>query len=47
MYFERFFVRDRIKALAPKHPEWKTQEPYASLLKGDLKAVMAGGDKAP
>jgi hypothetical protein len=46
VYFQALFVRDRIKALAPKHPEWKTKEPYASLLKGDLKAVMAGGEKA-
>jgi len=46
VYFQALFIRDRIKALAPKHPEWKTQEPYASLLKGDMKAVMAGGEKA-
>jgi phosphoserine phosphatase len=45
-YFQALFIRDRIKALAPQHPEWKTQEPYASLLKGDLKAVLAGGEKA-
>jgi phosphoserine phosphatase len=37
---------DRVKALAPKHPEWKTKEPFASLLKGDLKAVLAGGEKS-
>jgi len=46
VYFQALFVRDRIKALAPKHPEWKTQEPYASLLKGDLKTAMAGDEKA-
>jgi phosphoserine phosphatase len=45
-YFQALFIRDRIKALAPQHPEWKTQEPYASLLKGDLKAALAGGEKA-
>jgi phosphoserine phosphatase len=45
-YFQALFIRDRIHALAPQHPEWKTQEPYASLLKGDLKAVLAGGEKA-
>ena len=33
-----YFVLDRVKALAPQHPEWKTKEPFASLLKGDLKA---------
>jgi phosphoserine phosphatase len=45
-YFQLFFIVDRIKALAPEHPAWETQEPYASLLKGDLKAVLAGGEKA-
>ena len=45
MYFQLFFVVDRIKALAPKHPEWNTQEPYASLLKGDMKGALAGGEK--
>jgi len=46
VYFQALFIRDRIKALAPKHPEWKTTEPYASVLRGDLKGVMAGGEKA-
>jgi phosphoglycolate phosphatase-like HAD superfamily hydrolase len=40
-----FFLIDRVKVLAPQHPEWKTQEPYASLLKGDAKGVMASGEK--
>ena len=41
-----YFALDRVKALAPQHPEWKTQEPFASVLKGDLKAALAGGDRA-
>jgi phosphoserine phosphatase len=45
MYFQAFFVVDRIKALAPRHPEWKTTEPFASVLKGDMKAALAGGEK--
>src|SRR5437867_3473753 len=40
------FVLDRVKALAPQHPEWKTKEPFASLLKGDLKTALAGGEHA-
>ncbi|HTQ96845.1 MAG TPA: HAD family hydrolase [Candidatus Acidoferrum sp.] len=40
-----FFVIDRVKALAPQHPEWKTTEPFASLLKGDAKGVAAGGER--
>ena len=40
-----YFALDRVKALAPQHPEWKTKEPFASLLKGDLKGAMAGGER--
>ena len=39
-----YFVADRVKALAPQHPEWKTKEPFASMLKGDVKAALEGGD---
>jgi len=46
MYFQFLFALDRVKALAPTHPEWKDKEPFASLLKGDLKAALAGGEKA-
>ena len=38
MYFQLLFALDRVKALAPQHPEWKDKEPFASLLKGDVKA---------
>jgi hypothetical protein len=46
MYFQAFFIFDRIKALAPQHPEWAEKEPFASILKGDLKTALAGGEKA-
>jgi hypothetical protein len=46
MYFQLLFALDRVKALAPKHPEWKTEEPFASLLRGDLKGALAGGEPA-
>jgi len=46
MYFQFFFALDRVKALAPQHPEWKEKEPFASLLKGDVKGALAGGDRA-
>jgi phosphoserine phosphatase len=39
-----YFVADRVKALAPKYPEWKSKEPFASLLRGDVKAALEGGD---
>jgi phosphoglycolate phosphatase-like HAD superfamily hydrolase len=44
--FQLFFALDRVKALAPQHPEWKTKEPFASLLKGDVKGALAGGKPA-
>ena len=46
MYFQLLFALDRVKVLAPEHPEWKTQEPFASLLRGDVKAALAGGEHA-
>ena len=46
MYFQMLFALDRVKALAPQHPEWKTKEPFASLLKGDVKGALAGGEHA-
>ena len=39
-----YFVADRVKALTPQHPEWKTKEPFASILKGDVKTALKGGD---
>jgi hypothetical protein len=46
MYVQAMFALDRVKALAPQHPEWQTQEPFASILKGDVRAALAGGDEA-
>ena len=46
MYFQQIFALDRVKALAPQHPEWKDKEPFASLLKGDVKGALAGGEPA-
>src|SRR5262245_16314364 len=45
MYFQGFFAFDRVKALAPKHPEWKTKEPFKGILENDMKAVAASGEK--
>jgi phosphoglycolate phosphatase-like HAD superfamily hydrolase len=46
IYFQAAFIFDRIRQLAPQHPEWKEQEPFASVLRGDLKAALAGGEHA-
>jgi phosphoserine phosphatase len=45
-YFQLLFAIDRVKALSNAHPEWQTEEPFASLLRGDLKAALAGGERA-
>lgn len=45
-YFQLLFAIDRVKAMAPRHPEWKDQEPFASILAGDTKKALAGGEKA-
>ena len=46
MYFQLYFALHQVKLLAPQHPEWKSQEPFASLLKGDVESALAGGEKA-
>ncbi len=46
IYFQFQFAIDRVKALAPQHPEWKDQEPFNHILAGDMKAFAAGGEKA-
>jgi phosphoserine phosphatase len=45
IYFQFAFAIDRIKATAKDHPEWKETEPYASILAGNMKGVLASGQK--
>jgi phosphoserine phosphatase len=45
MYVQLAFALDRVKALAPAHPEWKRQAPFSAVLAGDLKALAASGEK--
>lgn len=45
MYFQLLFALDRVKALAPQHREWNTTEPFASLLKGEGKFALEGGEQ--
>lgn len=45
MYVQLAFAIDRVKALAPLHPEWKDEEPYKAVLEGDMKALAASGEK--
>jgi phosphoserine phosphatase len=44
-YFQLAFALDRVKAMAPDHPEWKTTQPFKAVLENDLKTVLESGMK--
>ena len=45
MYFQLAFALDRVKALAPAHPEWKTKPPFDAVLRGDMRGFAASGER--
>jgi hypothetical protein len=45
MYTQLVFVLDRVKALAPQHPEWKDAQPFKAALEGDMKTLAASGER--
>ncbi|MBL0370912.1 haloacid dehalogenase-like hydrolase [Rhizobium sp. KVB221] len=45
IYFQLAFALDRVKAMAPQHPEWKENEPFKSILAGDIEGLAATGEK--
>jgi phosphoglycolate phosphatase-like HAD superfamily hydrolase len=45
IYFQFAFATDRIKALAPQHPEWNTTQPFKSAIEGDPKGLAEAGEK--
>lgn len=45
MYTQLAFALDRVRALAPRHPEWKATEPFKAVLDNDLKTLAASGEK--
>jgi len=45
VYFQLLFAIDRVKALAPQHPEWKTQQPFKAVLDNDMKTLAAAGEE--
>jgi phosphoglycolate phosphatase-like HAD superfamily hydrolase len=45
VYTQVAFAFDRVKQMAPQHPEWKTKQPFKGILEGDMKAVAATGEK--
>ena len=40
-YFQAAFAFERVKALAPQHPDWNEREPFKSVLAGDMKGLAA------
>ncbi len=46
MYVQLVFALDRVKTLAPAHPEWKDNQPFKAVLESDLKTVLGGGMQA-
>ncbi len=45
LYFQVFYTFDKVRQMAPQHPQWKTQEPFKSVLAGNIKGVLASGEK--
>jgi phosphoglycolate phosphatase-like HAD superfamily hydrolase len=45
VYTQVAFAFERIKEMAPQHPEWKTKQPFKGVLEGNMKAVAATGEK--
>ena len=39
LYAQGMFALDRVRALASQHPDWKTTEPFKSVLAGDMQAI--------
>jgi hypothetical protein len=45
MYVQMAFALDRVKAMAPMHPEWKDKQPFKAVLEGDMKALAESGER--
>ena len=46
MYFQLAFALERVRSLAPQHPEWREQQPFKGVLENDMPSVIAGGEQA-
>src|SRR5882724_10383559 len=45
MYVQLAFILDRVKAMAPLHPEWKDKQPFKAVLEGDMKTLSESGER--
>jgi phosphoglycolate phosphatase-like HAD superfamily hydrolase len=44
-YVQAVFALDRVRTLAPQHPEWKSEQPFKAVLDNDMKTLAALGEK--
>jgi hypothetical protein len=44
VYFQLLFAIDRVKTLAPDHPEWTTRQPFKAVIENDMEALLASGE---
>jgi len=44
VYFQMLFAIERLKLLAPEHPEWETEQPFKSILENDMETFMSFGE---
>src|SRR5277367_4362815 len=45
LYTQAMFALHRLGEMAPKHPEWKTTEPFKSVLSGDREGMSKFSEK--
>lgn len=45
IYVQLAFVIDRVKALAPQHPDWQTTQPFKAVLDNDMAGVLHSGEQ--
>jgi hypothetical protein len=45
MYVQLAFALDRVKAMAPRHPEWKDKQPFKAVLEDDMKTLAESGER--
>jgi phosphoglycolate phosphatase-like HAD superfamily hydrolase len=45
LYIQAAFAIDRVQALAPEHPEWRSTQPFQAVLEHDQQALAAAGLK--
>jgi phosphoglycolate phosphatase-like HAD superfamily hydrolase len=43
LYIQLAFALDRVKELAPEHPEWTSTQPFQAVLEGDLGGLAKAG----